>query len=110
MSNEPLPFEMRLSDAELTLVRRLRQKEEGWHRMRWAIVIVGSVVLTGSLLMFERIWNTVAPDQILIMVCIVVAPISGVALFAGLAGIAYVLVYWSGCPARKLLLRLSDEI
>ena len=101
---------MQLFETEANLVERLRTNERQWDRVRWTMAITGLFVLAGSIYILRRIWDTVAPDQILIIVCTVVAPISGIALFVGLLGMLYAFMHWNGCPVRKLLLKLSDEM
>jgi len=109
MSNEPTLSRMQLSNSEASLVQRLRRTEQAWHRVRWVIVIIGSLVFAGSFFMFGRIWNTVAPDQILLLLCLFAAPVSAIALVASLAAMIYAFRFWSGTPVHRLLLRLTDE-
>jgi|ERR1051325_2618570 hypothetical protein len=100
---------MKLTEAEATLIHRLRAKEQSWRSNRWAVFVLSLLLFGCSILMFERIWSTVAPDEILIMLCIVVAPMCGIAVAGAIAGIVYALVFWRGCPARTLLLILADR-
>jgi hypothetical protein len=67
-------------------------------------------MLCGSVFMFHQIWSSVAYDQLLLMVCVLIAPVSGIVLFVGLATILYVFAFWKGRPTHKLLLKLNDEI
>jgi hypothetical protein len=110
MRNEPALPELQLSDAETKLIQRLRANERQWFRIRWWSIIISSFVFAGSIFMFQRIWSTVAYDQILIILCIFVAPASGIVLFVGLVAFLYVLAFWNGRPINKLLLRLADEV
>jgi hypothetical protein len=107
MSELALP---ELSDAETKLIERLRANQRQWFRIRWWSIIISSLVFAGSIFMFQRIWSTVAYDQILIMLCLFVAPVSGIALFVGLTAFLYVLAFWNGRLINKLLLRLADEV
>ncbi len=100
---------MKLSEADTQVIRRLGKNEESWPLARWAALFVGLVMIAGSIFFFQRIWSTVAPDQILIILCVVIAPLSGIALFVGLAAILYVYAFWNGRPINQLLLRLADE-
>ena len=77
---------------------------------RWAALLIGLLMLSGSVFMFHQIWSTVAYDQLLLMVCVLIAPVSGIVLFVGLASILYVFAFWKGRPTDKLLLKLTDEI
>jgi hypothetical protein len=101
---------MKLNESDARIIQHLRRSEESWIFARWAALFVGTLVLCGSALTFQRIWNTVAYDQILIILCVLVAPASGVVLFVALAAILYVFAFWSGRPTNKLLLRLADEV
>lgn len=100
---------MKLTEADANLIQRLRGKERSWRNNRWAILSLSGLIFGGSIFMFDRIWSTVAPDQILIMLCILVAPACGIALAAAVAGSIYAALFWRGSPVRKLLLKLADE-
>src|SRR5437868_2615994 len=101
---------MKLSEADARTIQRSRKTEESWLWTRWAVLSVGVLMLSGSIFMFGRIWSTVAYDQILLILCVLVAPASGIVLFVGLVAIVYVLLFWNGRPTNKLLLRLVDHI
>jgi hypothetical protein len=101
---------MKLSEAEWKVIHRLRKNEESWIAARWFALFVGVVMLFGSAFMFQQIWSTVASDKILIVLCLLVAPLSGVALFVGLAAVLNVFAFWNGRPTDKLLLRLAEEV
>src|ERR1043165_5779381 len=98
---------MQLSDAEMKLIQRFRTKRHDWRRIRWVVVILSLLVFAGSLFTFIRIWDTVGPDQILILLCLIVAPAAGIVLAASIGGMMYALVFWNGCPVRKLVLKLA---
>jgi hypothetical protein len=101
---------MRLNEADSAIIQRLRTREESWHLARWAALLIGLLMFCGSVFMFRQIWSTVAYDQLLLMVCVLIAPASAIVLFVGLAAILYVFAFWKGRPTVKLLLRLTDEI
>jgi hypothetical protein len=101
---------MKLSEADAGTIQRSRKQEESWLCTRWAVLSIGALMLSGSIFMFERIWSTVAYDQILLILCVLVAPASGIVLFVGFAAILYVFLFWNGRPTNKLLLRLVDQI
>jgi len=100
---------MKLNEADAKLVQRLRAEEDSWFWARCVALLVGFLMFAGSAFMFQQIWSSVAPDEILIVICILAAPVSGVILFIGLAVVAYAFVFWNGQPVRILLSRLSDE-
>jgi hypothetical protein len=110
MRNEPALPELRLSDAETKLIQRLKANERQWFRIRWWSIFISSLVFAGSIVMFQRIWSTVASDQILMMLCLFVAPVSGIVLFVSLTAFLYVLAFWNGRPINKLLLRLAEKV
>jgi len=101
---------MKLNESDAAIIQHLRRREESWILTRWATLFVGILMLCGSAFTFERIWSTVAYDQILIILCVLVAPASAIVLFIALAAILYVLAFWNGRPTNKLWLRLADEI
>src|SRR5882724_3235834 len=105
MRNEPLLPELELSDVKVSLVQRLRVSEQARRRVRCAILIVGSLMFAGSIIMFERIWSTVAYDQILLALCVLVAPALGIVLFVGLAG--QEINYYCGWLTQS---HLADEL
>jgi ABC-type protease/lipase transport system fused ATPase/permease subunit len=101
---------MKLSEADMKVIQRLGRNEETWVSARWAALLIGLLMLSGSAFMFQRIWSTVDYDQILIMLCLFVAPASGIVLFVGVAALLYVFAFWNGRATNKLLLRLADEV
>src|SRR5215470_8938336 len=101
---------MKLNESDAAIIQHLRRREESWIFARWAALFVGMLILCGSLLTFQRIWDTVAYDKILIILCVLVAPASGIVLFVAFATILNVFAFWNGRPTRKLLLRLADEV
>jgi hypothetical protein len=101
---------MKLNKDDLKLIQRLGKTEESWLWLRWVALIVGLLMIASSVFLFERIWGTVAPDQILIMICILAAPVAGILLFVSLAAVWYALVCWNGRPTEKLLLKLAKEL
>jgi hypothetical protein len=101
---------MKLSKDDLKLIRRFGKTEQSWFWLRWVTLIMGLLMIAASLFLFQRIWDTVAPDQILIIVCILVAPVSGILLLVSLAAVLYALVSWKGRPTESLLLKLAKEL
>jgi hypothetical protein len=101
---------MNLTETDANLIRRLKQKEQIWRRSRWVVLLFSILVFGSSIFTFERIWSTAAPDQILITLCVLVAPLCGIILASAVAGIIYTAVLWRGCPAKKLLLKLAYEV
>jgi uncharacterized membrane protein YgdD (TMEM256/DUF423 family) len=101
---------MNLNNADAMMIRRLKRMEESWKLARWAAIFVGLLMFSGSAFMFRQIWGTVASDRILVLLCLFIAPTSGIAFIAGLAVISYVFAFWNGRPMNKLLLRLVDEV
>jgi ABC-type multidrug transport system permease subunit len=101
---------MKLNGADATIIQHLRKREQSWLLARWAALLIGLLMLCGSLFMFQQIWSTVAYDQLLLILCVWVAPASGIVLFIGATAILYVLAFWKGRPTNKLLLRLADEV
>jgi hypothetical protein len=99
-----------MNESDAAIIQRLRRRKKSWLSVRWAALFVGLLMIAGSAFFFQRIWSTVAYDQILIILCVLVAPASGIVLFVGLAAVLYVLAFWNGRPPNKLLLRLADEI
>jgi hypothetical protein len=99
---------MKLSEADMNVIQRLGKNEETWVSARWAALLIGLLMLFGSAFMFQRIWSTVDYDQILIMLCLFVAPASGIVLFVGVAALLYVFAFWNGRATNKLLLRLAE--
>ena len=110
MRNERALLKVQLTETEMALIRRMRTNEQQWDRVRWALVVTSSIVFAGSIFMFRQIWSAFAFDTILVIVCVLVAPVSGITLVASLAGLMHASVRWGGCPARRLLLRLADEL
>lgn len=101
---------MKLSKQDLRLLHRVRKTEEFWLSLRWVALIVGIAASAAALFLFQRIWVTVAADQILIIVCILAAPASGILLFLSLSAILYTFAGWKGRPTEKLLLKLAKEL
>jgi len=100
---------MKLNEGESKVIQRLRKTEESWWLYRWVALVVGFLLFAGSLFVFERIWSTVQPDQILILLCLLVAPVSGIVLSLGVIAVLYAFAFWNGRPVNKLLLRLAGE-
>jgi len=101
---------MKLSEADMKVIQRLGKNEETWVSARWAALLIGLAMLFGSAFMFHEIWNTVAFDHLLLILCLLVAPFTGIAFFIGVAALLYVFAFWNGRPINKLLLRLADEV
>jgi len=78
---------MKLSEADTRVIQRLGKNEETWVSARWAALFIGLVLLFGSVFIFREIWNTVAFDHILLMLCLLVAPVAGIAFFVGVAAL-----------------------
>ena len=101
---------MKLSEVDMKVIQRLGKNEETWVSARWAALLIGLAMLFGSAFMFHEIWNTVAFDHLLLILCLLVAPFTGIAFFIGVAALLYVFAFWNGRPINKLLLRLADEV
>jgi len=101
---------MKLSEADVKVIQRLGRNEETWVSARWAALLIGLAMLFGSAFMFHEIWNTVAFDHLLLILCLLVAPFTGIAFFIGVAALLYVFAFWNGRATNKLLLRLADEV
>jgi ABC-type protease/lipase transport system fused ATPase/permease subunit len=101
---------MKLSEADTKVIQRLEKSEETWVSARWAALVIGLLMISGSVFMFHEIWATVAFDQVLLILCLLVAPVAGIALFIGVVAPLYVFAFWNGRATTKLLLRLADEV
>jgi hypothetical protein len=101
---------MKLNVADARMIQRLKRREHSWRSARWAVLSIGIVMLCGSAFMFQRIWSTVAYDQLLLVLCVLISPVSGVVLFVSLAFILYVFALWNGRPIDKLLVKLANEV
>jgi hypothetical protein len=101
---------MEFSEADRNVIQRLRTSQRSWRLARWAALFVGALMIGASVFLFQGIWSTVAYDQILLLLCVLVAPALGIVLFLGLAAVLYVFLFWNGRPNDKLLLRLVDEV
>jgi len=100
---------MELSEAEAKLVRQIRAHEKTWQWARWFAVLGGLLIIGGAAFVFQRLWSTLTPDKLLLLLCLFVAPVCGVFLFLGAVTIGYTLASWKGRPVLKLLLRLIEE-
>lgn len=101
---------MKLSMDDLRLIQRLRKIEESWLWLRWIALLIGVGMSATAIFLFQRIWEAVAPDQILIIICIFGAPISGILLFVSLAAALYAILCWKGRPTERLLVKLAKEL
>jgi hypothetical protein len=100
---------MKLSEADAKLVRRLGKNEKTWRWARWTALLGGLLMIGASAFLFQRLWSTLTPDKLLLLLCLFVAPVCGVVLFLGAVSVGYTLAFWKGRPVLKLLLHLIEE-
>src|SRR5437762_1689330 len=100
---------MTFTEAELKLVRRIRKLQQGWKWARWAVLLMGVVMIGLSLWFFSALWQELKQEGLLLRLIVVVAPACSLFLLAGAVCVGYALSSWRGRLTTKLLLRLIEE-
>ena len=99
---------MKFTEAELKLVRRLKERERTWRWARWVFLLLGLLMIASSSVFFISVWKELRQEQLLQMLVAVVAPVCCLFLLVGVMCVGYGLFFWRGRPMTKLLFRLME--